>query len=509
MNGNKVPAEIYREFRYPADVYAGVSLVKKNLFPTYSYLSMDDGSVKRKFILLTTSMAAFLSPFLSSAIAFAVPKIGVSFHLTFYQVAILPMIFLIPLASFMIFFGRLSDDIGRVKIFRAGLLIFAASALLVPAIHNYQYVVMMIFFTGLGSAVLSTNSTAIVSYVYSSGGRGFALGINAMAVYLGLTFAPFLGGLLIELSGWESIFFLSGPLAICALLISIPSMKSLEIKAKTEKTNLRQVSMFSTFLVLLTTYAAFGDIFGYLKLAFLPILSLFFLLIFLHYEKNSTNPVIPPSVFRNNRTFIASNVTAFLNYVSTFSIVFVFSIYLQVILHVNPFLSGIIILPEPVLMVLLSPVSGKLADRFGSRLIASSGMVIIGVSFLLLFLESTVSRLDITALLGFIGVGFGLFSAPNTNSVMGSVRREDSSIASGFLGTMRFTGQMMSIVAATLILSLFLPASLITGMFSGTVVTITPFFYGSFVSGFRIVMLVSAILAIIGAMTSLMKSRGK
>ena len=468
---------------------------------------MDGSPAERRFILLTTSIAAFLSPFLSSAIAFAVPKIGESFRLSFYQVSVLPMIFLIPLASFMILFGRLSDDLGRVKIFRFGLLIFAVSALLAPAVHNYFYLVIMIFFAGLGAAVLSTNSTAIVSYAYSSGGRGLALGINAMSVYLGLTFAPFLGGLLIEFNGWQSIFFLSGPLAICALLMSAASMRRIEIRGAPGRTNLKQASMFSLFIVLLTTYAAFGDIFGYLRLVYLPLLSLLFLILFLHYETRSKNPIIPPSVFRRNRTFVASNATAFLNYVSTFSIVFVFSIYLQVILHISPFISGLIILPEPVLMVLLSPVAGKLADRIGSRLIASSGMFIIGASFLLLFLLVRVTRGDIMILLGIIGIGFGLFSAPNTNSVMGSVRREDSGIASGVLGTMRFTGQMVSIVAATLVLSLYMPRSLIIGMFSGSIVTITPLFYDSFINGFRFVMLISSVLAFIGALTSLMKNR--
>jgi len=470
---------------------------------------MDGSPANRRFILLTTSIAAFLSPFLSSAIAFAVPKIGESFHLSFYQVSVLPMIFLIPLASFMILFGRLSDDLGRVKIFRFGLLIFAVSALMAPAIHSYFYLVAMIFFAGLGAAVLSTNSTAIVSYTYASGGRGFALGINAMSVYLGLTFAPFLGGLLIEFNDWQSIFFFSGPLAICALLMSAASMRRIEIRGPHGRTNLRQASMFSLFIVLLTTYAAFGDIFGYVRLVYLPLLSLLFLFVFLHYEIRSDNPIIPTSVFRRNRTFVASNATAFLNYVSTFSIVFVFSIYLQVILHVSPFISGLIIVPEPVLMVLLSPVAGKLADRIGSRLIASSGMVIIGASFLLLFLLVSVTRGDIMILLGIIGVGFGLFSAPNTNSVMGSVRREDSGIASGILGTMRFTGQMVSIVAATLVLSLYMPRQLIIGMFSGSIVTITPLFYDSFISGFRIVMLISSVLAFIGAVTSTMKNKGR
>ena len=108
-----------------------------------------------------------------------------------------------------------------------------------------------------------------------------------------------------------------------------------------------------------------------------------------------------------------------------------------------------------------------------------------------------------------IGVGFGLFSAHNTNSVMGSIRREDSGIALGFLGRMRFTGQIMSIVAATMVLSLYMPTSLTIEMFSGIKVTITSLFYESFVNEFRIVMLISSLLAFVSAATSLMKNRGE
>ena len=137
-------------------------------------------------------------------------------------------------------------------------------------------------------------------------------------------------------------------------------------------------------------------------------------------------------------------------------------------------------LSEPILMVLLSPVAGKLADSVGSRLIASSGIVIMGASFLLLFLLVHETRGGTMILLGMICVGLGLFSAPNTNSVMGSIRGEDSGIASWFLGRMRFTGQIMSIVVATMVLSLYMPTSLTIEMFSETKVTITTLFYDSF-----------------------------
>lgn len=463
---------------------------------------------RKRLILLTTSLAAFSTPFLSSAVAFAVPRIGVSFHLTFFQAALIPLVLLIPLASFMIFFGRISDDRGRVSVFRYGLVLFALAAMLVPFSTSYYALVALLFILGIGAAILSTNSTAIVSYVYSSGGRGLALGINAMSVYLGLTFAPFLGGFLIEFFGWRSIFYFAAPVGALAFLISLGSMRNIEIRKHGYRMNLKGTLTFAAFILSLTLYLALGNILGYLNISFLIVLSLVFLFLFMKDEKSSGDPILPLKLFRKNRTFIASNVTAFLNYVSTFSIVFVFSIYLQVILGVSPFLSGILLLPEPVMMVALSPVAGKLSDLAGSRIIASIGMLVIGISFLSLYYFHPSNKIDLMVLLGVLGVGFGLFSAPNTNSVMGSVDRETSGIASGFLGTMRFTGQLLSIFLATFILSIFMPKSLIVGMFSGIVIEITPQYFNGFTYGFRIVMLLSGVLSLAGSLTSVLRNAG-
>ena len=459
-------------------------------------------------VLATTSIAAFATPFLSSAIAFAVPRIGVAFHLDFVQAALIPMVFIIPLASFMIFFGRISDDVGRARMFKIGLAVFGFAAIGSSFSFSYPFLIFSVFLTGLGAAILSTNSTAIVSNVYSQGGRGFALGINAMSVYLGLTFAPFLGGLLIEFAGWRSIFMLSGPVALADLVFSYVSMRGIEMRAAKANSSMPAAMLLAASILSLTAFIALGDLYGYLRALFMIALSVAFFILFLYFGARGPSKVIPGDMILKNRTFSASSITALLNYLSTFSIVFIFSIYLQVILHVSPFMSGLLILPEPVFMVALSPLAGKLSDRFGSRAIASIGMLVIGFSFLALYLIQPLTRDVILILLGIIGIGFGLFSAPNTNSVMSSVPRENSGIASGFLGTMRFVGQLFSIVIATTIISYYIPRSLTVGMFSGTVVTITQQYYSSFTLGFRTVMLISSILCLIGTGTSLIRNKG-
>jgi MFS family permease len=158
-------------------------------------------------------------------------------------------------------------------------------------------------------------------------------------------------------------------------------------------------------------------------------------------------------------------------------------------------------------MVALSPLAGRLSDTLGSRSLASLGMVIIGLSFIAMYYIYPITEIQLMIMLAFIGIGFGLFSAPNTNSVMGSAERKYSGIAAGFLGTMRFTGQLISISIATVIFAFFLPHSLIVGMFSGSLTTISTSSFDGFVHGLRIIMIISGILSLCGAGTSLMRNK--
>ncbi|KAA8922213.1 MFS transporter, partial [Thermoplasma sp.] len=422
--------------------------------------------------------------------------------------AIIPMILLIPLASLMIFLGKAADAIGRVLVFRIGFIVFMIFSIMAAFSRSYTMLLIAVFMVGVGSAALSTNGTAIVSYIFSHGGRGFALGINAMAVYLGLTFAPFLGGALIEIYDWQSIFYFSAGLALVGYVVSIFSLRSVDLRGHRSR-DLWQATIFMASLLSLTSFAAFGYFLGYIQMMYLLAAGIILLAIFIYLEVRSETQVIPRQLISGNRTFVASNITALLNYLSTFSIVFVFSIYLQAILGITPFISGLIILPEPVMMVLLSPVAGRLSDRYGSRMIAAVGMMIIGWSFIYLFLYAGRDVHVLMISLAIIGVGFGLFSAPNTNSVMGSIDPKFSGTGSGFLGTMRFLGQLFSIITASVILSAYIPKDLVSGIFSGVIVSIDPAYASDFVNGFRIVMLVSGILSLAGAYTSTLKNKGR
>ncbi len=457
-------------------------------------------------VLLSTSLGAFLTPFTSSVISFSVPEIGHSLGASFTLMVWVPLAYLIPLPSLMILLGKLSDIYGRSRFYLLGLVVFAAGSLLAAVSFSIFFLIFSSLVMGVGGSLLSVNSTAIVSSVYPAEHRGGALGINAMSVYLGLTSGPILSGALIEFLGWQSLFYL---VALCAIATMIPVyafLRKVDLPTRLVPIDLAGFAIFLLSVLAIVLYLSFSEVSGWLATAYLLALGLLALLLFVLYERRKREPILDLSLFTRNRTFAAGNFTAFLNYVSTFAIVFVFSIYFSAIAGLSPSRSGLILTAEPVFMVIFSPISGRMADRLGSRILASLGMMIISAAFF--FVYACIGKLTPEELvwpLAVIGIGFGLFSAPNTNSVMGSVAKEQSGTASGTLGTMRFVGQLMSLALMSALLAASMPGSMLLQLFSGMGGSLPSADVASFMAGLRVVMLLSGLLSFIGVFTSLVR----
>ncbi len=467
--------------------------------------SMQSQSNRR--VLLSTSLGAFISPFASSVISFSVPEIGRSLQASYLSMVWVPMAYLIPLPSTMILFGKLSDVFGRPKFYSLGLVVFGASALMAAFSNSVYFMVASVLAMGIGGSLLSANSTAIVSSVYPSEARGGALGINAMSVYLGLTTGPALSGLLLGVAGWKSLFLLIASMSLASLLPAYLFLRNVEARGRRASLDVVGFAAFLSSILTIVLYLSLADMDGWIPPIPILIAGLSLLVVFVALESRKASPMLDLTLFTKNRTFSAANFTAFLNYVSTFAVVFIFSMYFIIVAGLGPTESGLILTAEPVLMVVFSPISGRLSDRFGSRGLASLGMFLISSSFLSLYLMvGRTGPVDLVWPLAAMGVGFGLFSAPNTNSVMGSVHREELGVASGTLGTMRFVGQLMSIAIMSTVLAASVPQSMLLQLFSGAGGNLTLTDVSAFVAGLREVMLLSASLSLIGVFTSLVRS---
>lgn len=433
---------------------------------------------------------------------------GLSLKASFTVMIWVPIAFLIPLTSLMILIGKLSDAFGRSAFYQAGLVVFGIGSIIASFSPDVYFLIVIILVIGVGTSFLSVNTIAIVSNVFPNEMRGRAFGINAMAVYLGLTTAPVVSGFVIEFLGWRVMFYLVAALALIILLPARSLISKLDIQSKKLPIDLPGFFIFLTSILSIVLYLSFSEIYGWLQTIYLLVFGIALLPLLILYERRKEYPVLDLRLFTQSRTFSAGNLTAFLNYISTFAIVFVFSIYLTVIEGLRPSTSGLILTAEPIMMVIFSPISGRLSDKIGSRGLASLGMLLIAVALFAIYLMlGKVRPEDMVWPLGVVGVGFGLFSAPNTNSVMSSISRQDSGSASGILGTMRFMGQLMSISVIGSILAVSMPRTLLLELFSGVAADISAFDVTAFVTGMREGMLLASVLCFLGVFTSLVRNR--
>ncbi|MCX8023564.1 MAG: MFS transporter, partial [Syntrophorhabdaceae bacterium] len=177
--------------------------------------------------------------------------------------------------------------------------------------------------------------------------------------------------------------------------------------------------------------------------------------IFVYHEMRVKNPVLNIALFKNNRPFVFSNVAALIHYSASFATGFLLSFYLQFIKGFSAQSAGFVLVCQPIMMALISPLAGKASDRIEARIVASSGMALTGIGLIMLvFLKADTDLIYIITSQIIIGSGFGLFSSPNTNAVMASVGGKFYGVASSLISTMRLLGQVFNLSIVMLVFNL-------------------------------------------------------
>ncbi|TYO92729.1 MFS transporter [Desulfallas thermosapovorans] len=412
-----------------------------------------DAQLKRH-TLITITMASFLTPFMGSAVNLAIPAIGEQFNASAMHLSWVVTSYILASAAFLVPFGRLADIVGRKKVFIAGNISFFLFSLLCGLATSVEMLIAFRALQGIGSALIFGTAMAILTSVFPPQERGKILGINVATVYTGLSLGPVLGGSLNHNLGWQSIFYFCAIIGLAVIIMSLTRLKGEWAGARGERYDLTGAVLYSFGLVLfMYGISSIGTSAwsGYILTAGLVILA-----VFIRHELKTELPVLNLKLFSKNVTFAFSNLAALINYSATFAVGFLVSLYLQVVLGYNSQQAGFILLSQPVLMAVLSPFAGKLSDRVQPRLVASWGMALCTTGlFIFVFLTRQTPIWLVLANLALLGVGFALFSSPNSNAVMGSVEKKFYGIASSTLGTMRLTGQAISMAMATLIITMF------------------------------------------------------
>jgi len=459
---------------------------------------MDDPAGKgtsKGVVLLVTTTASFLFPFMLAAVNIALPQIGKELSLDAITLGWIATAYLLSSATLLVPFGRIADIYGRRKIFTCGIVILTLSSLFSGMANSATMLISCRVFQGVGGAMLAGTAVALLTTVFPANERGKVLGINVAATYVGLSLGPVLGGILTHNLGWRSIFFLGAILGVAVIGVVLWKLKGEWTGAKGEKFD--SVGSIIYILGLIALVYGFTLLPERLGVG-LIIGGIIGLSAFVRWEMRTRSPVLDLSLFKNSKAFTFSNVAALINYSATFAITFLMSLYLQYLKGFNPESAGLILVAMPAMQAILSPLAGRLSDRIEPRLIASAGMALTTIGLVIFIFLSAETPLGlIIGNLLLIGFGFALFSSPNTNAVMSSAPNTAYGVASATLATMRQIGMVLSMGIAMLMFTLYNIGR----------VQITPEYYPLFQQSMKTAFIIFAVLCFGGIFASL--ARGK
>lgn len=448
-----------------------------------------------KWIALTnTTLGVLMASIDTSIVLISLPAIFNGIHVnplapgeTNYFLWIL-LGYMVVTATLLVTFGRISDMFGRVRFYNLGFAIFTVGSILLwltPGTGNTGALELVLFrlIQGAGAGFLFSNSAAILTDAFPENQRGLALGINQIAAILGSVIGLILGGILSYFS-WRLVFLVSVPVGLVGTVWAYLMLREIATIRKHQKIDwIGNIAFASgaTILLLGITYGIQpygGAPTGWGNPLVIGALALGVALLaaFIWVEQHVEDPMFRLELFRI-RAFAAGNVSSFLASIARGGLQFMLIIWLQGIwlpLHgynydVTPLWAGIYLLPLLIGFVLMGPLSGWLSDRFGARLFSTTGMLIQAIGFLLLtFLPTNFNYLWFALLLFILGLGQGMFSSPNTSSVMSSVPADQRGAASGMRSTAQNSGQLVSIglffSIVTIGLASALPSTLLNGL---------------------------------------------
>ena len=444
----------------------------------------------KKDLLIVGILVSFLTPFVRSSINLALPALANEFALSAVFLSWISTIYLLVNAVLYIPFGRIGDIYGRKRIFQYGLVIFTLSSFISAFSTSGEMFLFFRIFQAIGNAMIFANLNAMISSAFPVNERGKAFGLTSMSVFVGLILGPILGGVITEIVGWRTLFYLDTLIGIIAAY-AITRFKHDWIDAEGEKLDILGSFLLGVSLIaILYGFSNFTSKYSlFLIIAGIIGLSLFYLV-----EKRVSFPLINLNLFKTKR-FTFGNITAFINYAAFVSVGFILTLYLQYLKGYSPITAGLIVSVQSFMMILVSPFAGRLSDKIDPGNVSTVGMVLttVGVALMTLINFENALYLGGCSLIIF-GAGIGLFYSSNTKMVMSAVDKKYFGVASATLSNMRSMGQIFGMGIVMIIISSILGNA-----------QIMPSNYPELIISLRYSMVAIAILSAIGIFTSIFK----
>jgi EmrB/QacA subfamily drug resistance transporter len=400
--------------------------------------------------LITVAVGTLMATMDASITNIAFPVLTRVFRTDLTTVIWISLAYILISTSSMLILGKLGDTFGRKRIYVTGMLLFTVGLTACSLADGIGELILYRCIQGLGAAMSISCGTAIVTEAFPVKDTGRALGLLGISVSLGFIIGPVLGGFLLHWVDWRSIFYVRAPIAFFSLLLALFLLERDEVRIGPVSLDLSGA--------LTSAGGIFCLVFGISRVKELGILSplawgwmiggLLLILAFTLVERRAQDPVIALTLFRN-KTFLNATLALFLTFISAPPFILVMPFYLMQGIGLTPSEAGVLLAVNAMATIVCGPISGTLSDRYGAPRFAVAGATATTASFLfMLGFDLQTAKGTIVAVLILLGVGIGMFQAPNNSLIMGSVPRNRLGTASALIATLRQVGLSLGMALA-------------------------------------------------------------
>lgn len=406
----------------------------------------------RKSILFIVILMSFMCCIDGSIVNVALPVISKKLSVTMASIEWVVTSYLMIICSFILVFGRLGDLKGKAKVFKFGIIVFTIGSLMCVFSSSLILLIISRIIQGFGAAASMANNQGIITQVFPQNERGKALGILGSSTALGVMVGPPIGGFIVSILNWKSIFLINVPIGIVTFILALKFLP--KSKSSNEKFDIKGSLLLVTTIILLFSSLIGGQSIGYnnnfIIISF--IVSFICLILFVKLENKIDAPVLQFKIFKNS-LFSLGIFCGFISFVSLNASSIIQPFYLQDTLNISPSATGLFMMVSPFILAIVSPISGNLSDKFGSEILTFLGLVFMSLGlFLMSYLNEHSSIITMMIFVVIISFGNGLFQTSNNSLIMSTVAKNKLGIAGSINALVRNVGSFVGVALATTLL---------------------------------------------------------
>lgn len=401
-------------------------------------------------VFFIIAVGIFMANLDASIVNVSIPAIARAFDTTLSgQIVWVIIAYLMVIASLLLAIGWLSDRFMRKHLWTGGLALFLLGSGLCGAAPSLSFLIAARGLQGVGGAFLLALGPAIMNDAFPLHERGRVAGMNAMVVALSTSAGPILGGIMTQFLSWHWVFLVNIPASCLGLGLAL-RLPNVHIQGQQRPFDFGGAGFLAVGLAALTVGLSFGQQWGWFSS---PVLLIFAICVLAFsglvlVERRATAPLFDTALFRH-RVFFPALISLILLNLAIMPVNVLMPFYLEELRHFPTGQVGLLLLPIPLSLALVAPLTGRLSDRIGTRYLTATGLAVVCVGLLLLCQLGTTSPLwEIEWKLGVLGIGQAIFISPNNGAILKSTPRAKLGLASGALATSRTVGQSISIALA-------------------------------------------------------------